>query len=120
MRFVNFFVILSVMSNKLRKILIVLSLLATAGFLWSAGQPSKTGLSTKSAGKATKQVSEAVSREIVLSDFKDGSMLIEWECPEPEFDRDGETGEVTAVRMKGVLPLYEVGVPELPQFPAGD
>jgi hypothetical protein len=114
-QFVNFFVILGVMANKVRKILIVLSLLATAGFLWSAGQPSKTALSAKSAVKTSKQLSETVSREIVLSDFKDGSLLIEWECPEPEFTRNGETGEVTAVRMQGALPLYEVGVPELPQ-----
>jgi hypothetical protein len=113
-RFANFFVILGAMANISRKIFIVLSLLAVTSLLWSAGQASKTTQSTKAVGKASKQVAETATRKVKLVDYQDGSLLIEWECPDLEIVRDGENGEVSAIRMKGLMPLYEVGVPELP------
>ncbi|MBU0691743.1 T9SS type A sorting domain-containing protein [bacterium] len=102
------------MANISRKTFIVLSLLAITTLLWSEGKSSLPSRTVKSGKQASKRITESVERQVKLVDYSEGSLLIEWECPEPQIVRNAENGEVSAIRMKGLMPLYETGVPELP------
>lgn len=102
------------MANISRKTFIVLSLLTITTLLWSEGKSTLSARSAKSKTETSKRIAESVDKKVRLVDYSEGSLLIEWECPAPQIIQNSENGEVTAIRMEGLVPLYETGVPEIP------
>ncbi|MBU0508194.1 hypothetical protein KKH27_05085, partial [bacterium] len=100
------------MPNLSRKVLIFLSFTLLIGSGFAAY--TKFDNARKSALPPTDRL--LTRARLDLLQYNDRELILEWECPEIQIERDPQTGRITGIDIPGATPYFHTGVPRLPEL----